>query len=294
MGNFSRLRRWVSNAYRTFKSFPHTDSKYIFSFRDRLRYFVFGINPGFYEKYTSLSHVQQRENGFNLVHYKNQKYYWPADEDTGYLPWLYAETFEPAWINYHSYEYGKVRIRSGDIVYDFGACEGFFVRFALLKGAAKVVAFEPTVSAAEALKHSFYDEICHKQVDIVEAAVGDKSGLVEFTNYPGSIYDNCVMEVPKKNSITVPQKRIDDVIQSTAIDFLKMDIEGGEMDALLGGSEILRTQKPKLAIAVYHGFDNAQMCKEIIKNANPAYTVIYRGIYFLEGELPRPAMIYAW
>src|SRR5436305_11094162 len=41
------------------------------------------------------------------------------------------------------YEQGEVGIREGDIVLDLGAHIGTFTRFALNRGAAKVIAFEP-------------------------------------------------------------------------------------------------------------------------------------------------------
>jgi FkbM family methyltransferase len=48
---------------------------------------------------------------------------------------------------------------------------------------------------------------------------------------------------------------IDDLVARYALsrlDFIKMDIEGAEMDALHGAEAALKRFKPKLAIAVYH------------------------------------------
>jgi len=74
---------------------------------------------------------------------------------------------------------------------------------------------------------------------------------------------------------------------------IKMDVEGAEMDALLGGTQLLRNQKPKLAVAVYHDYDNAKLCSDIILQANPAYHIEFRGMYnwFYPA---RPYLLFAW
>lgn len=46
--------------------------------------------------------------------------------------------------------------------------------------------------------------------------------------------------------------RLDDALKGEQVTFIKMDIEGSEVAALRGAEEILRTQKPQLAVCVYH------------------------------------------
>jgi hypothetical protein len=38
--------------------------------------------------------------------------------------------------------------------------------------------------------------------------------------------------------------------------YLKMDLEGMELKALIGGENLLKKYRPKLAISVYHNFDD--------------------------------------
>jgi len=57
----------------------------------------------------------------------------------------------------------------------------------------------------------------------------------------GSVYVNCIT--------------IDDFVEEKQIykvDFIKMDIEGAEEEALLGAKHTILKHKPKLAICIYH------------------------------------------
>jgi hypothetical protein len=40
------------------------------------------------------------------------------------------------------------------------------------------------------------------------------------------------------------------------IDFIKMDIEGAELDALIGAERTIRSYRPQLAISVYHSLQD--------------------------------------
>lgn len=46
--------------------------------------------------------------------------------------------------------------------------------------------------------------------------------------------------------------KLDDYLAAQKVTFIKADIEGMEMQALKGASELIKSQKPKMAICVYH------------------------------------------
>ncbi len=56
---------------------------------------------------------------------------------------------------------------------------------------------------------------------------------------------------------------------------IKMDIEGGEYNALLGAAQTIRMQQPALAISVYHEFNDFFQIPGLIRD----YGVEYK--YFL-------------
>ena len=71
------------------------------------------------------------------------------------------------------------------------------------------------------------------------------------------------------------------------------DIEGAEIEALEGATETLKNYKPLLSIAVYHEYENAIKCRDIILKANPSYQVLFRGINF-GYDKERPYMLIAY
>lgn len=50
----------------------------------------------------------------------------------------------------------------------------------------------------------------------------------------------------------VQGRSIDSVLQGAPVTFIKLDIEGAEMDALIGARESIQRWKPRLAICIYH------------------------------------------
>jgi FkbM family methyltransferase len=65
-----------------------------------------------------------------------------------------------------------------------------------------------------------------------------------------------VTPIPRSGSATqVETLRIDDLAQRESlerVDFIKMDIEGAELEALKGAESVIHRDRPKLAISVYH------------------------------------------
>jgi hypothetical protein len=72
----------------------------------------------------------------------------------------------------------------------------------------------------------------------------------------------------------VPIRRIDSVLAELGIahvDFIKMDIEGAEREALKGAARLLEQSKPRLMIDAYHLPDDPTVLPEVIRRSNPAY-----------------------
>jgi FkbM family methyltransferase len=108
-------------------------------------------------------------------------------------------------------------------------------------------AFEPLPHMARALRERF------PGVSVHECALSDTHGMSTFeyvTNDPGYSglrrreYDRAD---PAIAQITVATERLDDVIPDRVrVDFIKVDVEGGEYHALAGGIDMLLRCRPTI------------------------------------------------
>ncbi|OQY48104.1 MAG: hypothetical protein B6247_25605 [Candidatus Parabeggiatoa sp. nov. 2] len=73
--------------------------------------------------------------------------------------------------------------------------------------------------------------------------------------------------------------------------FIKMDIEGAELEALKGASETIRKYKPKLAIALYHNPQHLTEIPILIKSLCPEYEFFLRIHSFFSRELVLYAVV---
>ena len=69
---------------------------------------------------------------------------------------------------------------------------------------------------------------------------------------------------------------IDDIIRGDKLDFIKMDIEGAEYKALIGGRNTIEEQQPVMMISVYHKQDDFIRIPLLIKSLCPSYHLYFR------------------
>ncbi|WFN37128.1 FkbM family methyltransferase [Methanomicrobium antiquum] len=77
------------------------------------------------------------------------------------------------------------------------------------------------------------------------------------------------------------------------ISFIKMDIEGSELDALNGAKRHIIDEKPKLAICVYHKPNDLWEISELILEMNPSYKLYLRQYKLDDGNNPYESVLYA-
>jgi FkbM family methyltransferase len=77
---------------------------------------------------------------------------------------------------------------------------------------------------------------------------------------------------------------LDDAMLGEDVTFIKMDVEGAEPRALRGASRIIRSQKPRLAVCVYHHISHLWEVPGIIHELVPEHRIYLRHHTNLEYE----------
>ena len=60
------------------------------------------------------------------------------------------------------------------------------------------------------------------------------------------------------------------------VDFIKLDVEGAELDVLKGATNSIATWKPKMAISAYHKVDDLWVLTKFIKSIRADYEFALR------------------
>ena len=174
--------------------------------------------------------------------------------------------------------YRAFRIPPGSIVLDSGANYGTFTRRALKQGAAKVVAIEINPEAQAALRRTFANEIREGKVIVYGKGVWDKDAELDLRG------DSVVLPRPEAPT-RLPVTTIDHIVSElhlSSVDFIKMDIEGAEKNALAGARTTLARFSPLMAISSEHLPDDMESIPALVNALVPGrYRVEYGRCFYV-------------
>lgn len=159
-----------------------------------------------------------------------------------------------------------------DIFIDAGAYTGdtlaAFMTKTKKQGCKKYYAFEPDAYNAQQLS-SFICEQNLKFVEVMHCGLWSQPDILRFE---GAHQTRSLISDSGKTTIKV--ESIDRLALGAS--FIKMDIEGAELEALKGASNQIKKFKPKLAIALYHKPGDLLDIPFFIKSLCPEYKFYLR------------------
>lgn len=189
-----------------------------------------------------------------------------------------------------------IAVRPGDVVLDCGANVGVYTRHALDAGARLVVAIEPAPATLECLRRNLAAEIASGRVIVYPKGVWDKDDQLTLYVDPANTAAASFLHAdPKFQQVQrVPLTTVDKLVGELGlerVDFIKMDIEGAEPNALRGARQTLARFHPRLAIASYHAPDHPATIPAVVGEIAPGYR-IECGVCTETGDGIRPDVLF--
>jgi FkbM family methyltransferase len=189
---------------------------------------------------------------------------------------------------YNQYEHKSFKIKKGDVIIDAGAFNGdtavlfchktdndcFVHSFELLDESIKLFNYNTKLNGIE------------KYVKLNKVALSDKSNEtvnIKRVQTEGgtSIFGN---EDAEENIQTLT---LDDyVVQNNMnkLDLIKMDIEGAEIHALKGAKNTIEHFKPRLALCLYHKWEDVLTIPRFLDSLNVEYKYYFKWVDLNSGR----------
>ncbi len=211
-------------------------------------------------------------NGTPIVRYKNITYL----DQTITIDTVKNGILNTFYETQYDYNQGEINIvvEQGDIVIDAGTFLGdTAIKFAVMAGKnGHVYGFDPIPAHIKTTQYNA-EQNNLRNIDLLPFGLDrDKNNIPPIKR---SVSDgNEVLPDFKTDDKALPLTSIDHFCNESALsklDFIKMDIEGAEMDALIGARNSINTFRPKLAISLYHKHSDFVEIPQYITKEHPFY-----------------------
>ena len=187
-------------------------------------------------------------------------------------------------------------VRPGSVAVDVGAHFGLYsYLLARLVGKdGRVIAIEPIAEDAELIDRAF--RTLRLPVAVVRCALSSREGDATMTiprlggaekTALATLEDRAqAADVRAVETRTVPVRRLDDILRDVGmpVSFLKIDVEGHELDVLDGAAETIARHRPNILIEINHDLGGRPV--EAVFERILAFC--YRGEFLEEGRFRRP------
>lgn len=188
-----------------------------------------------------------------------------------------SQVFALEWIeeNYFSC-HDIISSQINEVYVDVGCFDGgtilAFREFAGESGYKHIFGYEPSPESYE----KTLDAISENEVlrvTILKKGLWDSKDRLYFTDLSGDSN-----KISENGEISIETAILDDdaAAHGEKVTLIKMDIEGAELNALRGAKNIIRRDKPRLIISLYHKPEDLLNISSFILETNPDYKLYLR------------------
>ena len=184
-------------------------------------------------------------------------------------------TLDGLMTSYNDQYFGPdfIRYEPEEVFVDAGCCN---LRSCLAlrehcKRVKKVYAFEPDPENYQVCLRN-REKYKFPEVELLPCGVWSERTTLHFS--AGNAASSCISEEGDSCIRVMP---IDEAVDpNERVTFIKMDIEGSELEALKGAKNTIQRDKPKLAICIYHKPEDMTEIPLYIKSLVPEYKLYIR------------------
>ena len=164
-------------------------------------------------------------------------------------------------------------IRPDEVFVDCGAFDGDTIKSFLLGQSSfsgKIIAFEPDIINFQKLEEYSKSSPYLNNIIIYPHAIGAQKSILKFESTGTS------SSFVGSGNLDVECVTLDEFLSEQNPTYIKMDIEGSEIDALLGAQNIIKKYLPILAISAYHRSDHLWRIPALINSYSDQYRFFLR------------------
>lgn len=165
-----------------------------------------------------------------------------------------------------------IKLLPNEIFLDGGAYDGDTIKTFIKESKnifKKIYAFEPDDKSFVELNQCL-KELSDDRITCYKIGLGKNKEKLRFTNE-----GNLQSKISKSGETTINIDTIDS-LKDIAFTYIKLDIEGFEKQALMGGKKTIKKYKPKLAICLYHNIEDLWEMPDLVNKINPKYKFYLR------------------
>lgn len=169
------------------------------------------------------------------------------------------------------FEQEIIKLSKDEIFLDGGAYIGDTVEEFLIQTNgefASVYSFEPEASKHEEFEWKFRKD---ERIQLIPKGLWNKEEVLRFDGLSSSS-----SQLNESGDVEVLVTSVDSFLNRRPATFIKMDIEGAEMEGLIGAQHTIVQYRPKLAICIYHKPTDMVDIPLYIKSLVPDYKIYFR------------------
>lgn len=248
-----------------------------------IRYFLRQFRLYSSSEVTRMIKSYQEQGGFGFIDTPYGQLYIPKEMPINELNMIIREVLDSS--HWHQYITQETSLNEDDIVVDCGSAEGFW-SLSIADKVKRIYLIEPQSSFVSCVNKTFCKYINENLVSIMPFAVGKHNAKCTIDNSKGDISAS----VKFTEHGDIPLRTLDSLFVDENITFIKADVEGFEMDLIIGATELIKRLSPKISITVYHPSNEWREIRDYILSINPKYKWKLKGMV----AWGKPLMLHMW